>query len=62
MTDVTQLSDEALVSELLNAKSQAMVLGSHAELGRQTNARNELLRRLALRDQQVTLADGSGGC
>ncbi len=56
MSDVTQMTDEALVSELLNAKSQAMVLGSHAELGRQTNARNELLRRLALRDQQVTLA------
>ena len=54
MSDVTQLSDEALV-EKFSDSSYCKIEGWGDDSGYEPE-RDELLRRLALRDQQVTLA------
>ena len=54
MSDVTQLSDEALV-EKFSDSSYCKIEGWGDDSGYEPE-RTELLRRLALRDQQVTLA------
>ena len=54
MADVTQLSDDATLEDdevLLDTYIQCIIAGADPD-----RYRTELLRRLALRDQQVTLA------